>query len=120
MDRGDDGFLSVADVLAADAAREVEVFAAVDVPDAGAFGALDDDRGGADSPRDVPVAGFVDALGGAAFSEAHGARAYTDCGAHGTSCRARRTCCSSEASLSAVGRGWIRALLQRRAILPAR
>ena len=43
VDRGHNGRRAVAEVLAGDAAGEIEELAAVDVPDAGAFGAGDDE-----------------------------------------------------------------------------
>jgi hypothetical protein len=52
----------VARVLAAEAAGEVDVRLAVDVLDAGAFCAGDDDRRGRDSARHEPLAGGQDAL----------------------------------------------------------
>jgi hypothetical protein len=44
VDRGDGGGEVVAGVLAADPSGEVDVAAAVDVPDPGAVGPVDDDR----------------------------------------------------------------------------
>ena len=53
-------------------AGEVDVLAAVDVPDARALGAGDDERGRRDAAGDVPLAGLLDALGRAAFLQRHG------------------------------------------------
>jgi hypothetical protein len=53
VDRRHNGREPVTDVLAADAAGEVDVAAPVDVPDPGAFGAVDDDRGGRQPACDV-------------------------------------------------------------------
>src|SRR5207248_2206545 len=62
VDRLDDRWQPVAEVLAADAAGEVEVLAALGVPDAGPFGAGDDERRGRDAARDVTLALGADAL----------------------------------------------------------
>ena len=74
MHRVDDGGEVVAEVGAAEAAGEVDVLAALDVPDARAFGALDDERGRGDAARDVALAGLLDAIGGAPFLQRHGTR----------------------------------------------
>ena len=65
VDRRDDGRRSVAEVLAGDPAGEVEELAAVDVPDARALGAGDDERGRRDAAGDVALARCEDLVGGA-------------------------------------------------------
>ena len=67
-----DGGQRVADVRAADPAGEVDVLAAVDVPDPGALGALDEDRRGREPARDVALPGRLDALAGGALLQGHG------------------------------------------------
>src|SRR5439155_12194518 len=74
VDGVDDGGERVAEVGAAEPAGEVDVFAALDVPDAGAFGALDDERRRRDPARDVALAGFLDALGRSALLDGHRTR----------------------------------------------
>src|SRR5205823_2090463 len=64
----------VAEVGAAEPAGEVDVFAALDVPDAGAFGALDDEGRRGDPARDVALAGLLDALGRSALLDGHRTR----------------------------------------------
>src|SRR5207244_9634469 len=49
----DHGVAAVPEVLTADAAGEVDVAPAVDVPDPRSLGALDDDRSDCDAARDV-------------------------------------------------------------------
>ena len=59
MDRVDDRGQVVAEVRAAEPAGEVDVLAPFDVPDAGAFGTFDDERGSGDAPCDVLLAGVL-------------------------------------------------------------
>ena len=68
----DDGRKVVAEVRAAEPAGEVDVLAALDVPDAGALGPLDDERGSGNAAGDVALAGFLDAIGGAPLLQRHG------------------------------------------------
>ena len=63
VDRRDDGRVAVAEVLAGDAAGEVEVLAALGVPDPRAPGARDDERRRRDAARDVALARVGDAGG---------------------------------------------------------
>ena len=65
VDRRDHGRWAVAEVLAGDSAGEVEELAAVDVPDARALGAGDDERGRRDAAGDVALARCEDPVGGA-------------------------------------------------------
>ena len=62
VDRRDDGGRSVTRVLAAETAGEVDVLAAVDVPDARALGAIDDERRRRDSAGDIAVACVLNGL----------------------------------------------------------
>ena len=71
VDRVDDGREAVAGVLAADAAGEVEVRAAVDVGDARAVGARDDEPRRRDAARDVARALGEDAVVGAGVGRGH-------------------------------------------------
>ena len=71
VDRSDRGREVVAGVLAADPAGEVDVAAAVDVPDPGALGPVDDDGGDGDAPRDVPGPRLEDALALGAVPDRH-------------------------------------------------
>ena len=57
----------MAEVLAAEPAGEVDVLAAVDVPDPRALGPRDDERRRRDAARDVALARFLHALGRAAL-----------------------------------------------------
>src|SRR5439155_129884 len=59
-------------VLAAEAAGEIHVLAAVDVPDARALGTRHDQRRRRDSMRDVPLAGGDDTFGLGALLDGHG------------------------------------------------
>ena len=70
--RGDCGREAVTGVLAAEAAGEVDVRAAVHVLDPSAFRARDDDRRRRDPARDVLLAGREDALGRGALLHGHG------------------------------------------------
>ena len=65
---------AVTGVLAAEAAGEVDVLAAVDVPDARALGTCDYERGGGDAPRDVTLAPGGDAFGFGALGNGHQGR----------------------------------------------
>ena len=70
--RVDDGRQRVPEIGAPDPAGEVDVLAAVDVPDPRSLGAVDDDRRGRDPPRDVALAGLLDALGALSLLQRHG------------------------------------------------
>jgi hypothetical protein len=61
----------VAGVLAAEPTGEVDVFAAVDVPDARALGARDDERRGGDATGDVPLPLGDDTFGGCPLADRH-------------------------------------------------
>ena len=67
----DDGRVAVAEVLAGDAAGEVDVLAAVGVPDPRTPGARDDEIGRRDAARNEPLAALEDVLGGRAFFDPH-------------------------------------------------
>ena len=69
--RGDCGREAVACVLAAEAAGEVDVRAAVHVLDPGPFRACDDDRRRRDPARDVLLAGGKDSLALRALIDRH-------------------------------------------------
>jgi hypothetical protein len=69
LDRLHDGGMTVARVLAADAAREVDERAAVDVCDARALGLGDDQCGRRDARRHVLRALLGDALGGCVLTQ---------------------------------------------------
>ena len=64
----------MAEVLAGDAAGEVDVLAAVRVPDARAPGAGDDEVGRGDAARHEPFARREDTLGGGPFLDPHRTR----------------------------------------------
>jgi hypothetical protein len=70
--RPDDRRVAVAEVLAGDAAAEVEVLAALRVPDAGAPGAADDEVGPRDAARHEALARVLHAIGGNAILDPHG------------------------------------------------
>ena len=72
VDRVDDRGQVVAEVRAAEPAGEVDVLAALDVPDPRALGPLDDERGSGDAPGDVALPGLLDAIGGAPLLQRHG------------------------------------------------
>ena len=74
--RVDDRGEVVAEVRAAEPAGEVDVLAALDVPDPRALGALDDERRSGDATGDVALAGLLDAIGGAPLLQRHGTRLY--------------------------------------------
>ncbi len=76
VDGSDDARRSMPEVLAGDAAAEVEVLASVGVPDAGAFGPADDERRRRDATRDVAVPRFEHPLPGGAFLHGHGRPDY--------------------------------------------
>ena len=67
----DDGGKRVAEIGASEPAGEVDVLAALDVPDAGAFGALDDERRRRDPARDVALAALLDTFGRGALVNGH-------------------------------------------------
>ena len=71
VDRPDDGRVAVAEVLAGDAAGEVDVLAALGVPDPGAPGARDDEIGGRDAARDVPLPPLAHLVRGRLFLDPH-------------------------------------------------
>ena len=71
VNRLPDRRVPVPEVEAADAAREVEVLAAVRVPDERALGAGDDERGRRDAPGDVLLSRPADPLELAAFLQGH-------------------------------------------------
>jgi hypothetical protein len=71
VDRLDHGGRPVAEVLAAQPTGEVDVLATVDVPDARAFGPVDDQRSGGDAARDELLAGGDDRLGLDALAQPH-------------------------------------------------
>ena len=59
----------VAEVGAAEAAGEIDVLAPFRVPDAGALGAGDDERGRGDTAGDVALAAFLDMLRRVSFPQ---------------------------------------------------
>jgi hypothetical protein len=69
--RRDRGWEAVTGVLAAEAAGEVDVRAAVHILDPGALRARDDDRRSCDPPRDVLLAGGQDSLALGALIDRH-------------------------------------------------
>ncbi len=69
--RSDGRWKAVTRVLAAQAAGEVDVAAAVDILDAGALGAGDDDRRSGDPARDVALAGRQHPFRGRALLDSH-------------------------------------------------
>ena len=69
--RPDDGCIAVAEVLAGDAARKIDVLAAVGVPDARAPGARDDEVGGRDTPRHVSLPPPAHLVRGGTFLDPH-------------------------------------------------
>ena len=71
LDRLDDGRVAVTGVLAADAAREVDVRTPVDVRDARPLGLRDDELGRHDSRRDVTRAALGDVFRGGSLLEWH-------------------------------------------------
>jgi bacterial/archaeal transporter family-2 protein len=71
VDGGNGSGMPVARVLAAEAAGEVDVGAAVDVFDPGAFSPGDDERWRGDSGGDVALAGLLDGSSGAALLQGH-------------------------------------------------
>ena len=77
VNRLPDRRVPVPEVEAADAAGEVEVLAAVRIPDERALGAGDDERRGRDAPGDVLLSRPADPLELAAFLQGHEAGAYT-------------------------------------------
>ena len=70
--RFDDGRERVADVGTTDPAGEVDVLTSVDVPDAGSFGAVDEDRLGRDPASDVALPRLLEAPCGCPFLQRHG------------------------------------------------
>jgi bacterial/archaeal transporter family-2 protein len=71
VDRGDSSWKAMTGVLTAEAAGEVDVLPAVDVPDVSANRAIDDELGSGHSGGDVTLARGQDAVGRAALSERH-------------------------------------------------
>ena len=69
--RPDDGRVAVAEVLAGDAAREIDVLAALGVPDPGAPGARDDEVGGRDASRHVSLPPPAHLVRGGTFLDPH-------------------------------------------------
>ena len=68
----DDRGQVVAEVRAAETAGEVDVLAALDIPDACALGALDDEWGRGNTAGDVALPGLLHAIGGAPLLQRHG------------------------------------------------
>ena len=71
VDRADDPGRAVTQVLARDPAREVEVLAALGVPDARAPGPRDGELGRRDTPRDVAFARLEELVGGRPLIDLH-------------------------------------------------
>ena len=71
VDCPDDGRVAVTEVLAGDAAGEVDVLAPLGVPDSGAPGARDDEIGRRDAARDVPLSSLAHLVRGRLFLDPH-------------------------------------------------
>jgi hypothetical protein len=71
VDRPHDARVAVAEILAGDPSGEVDVLAALGVPDAGAPGAADDEVARGDPPRDEPLSVAKHLCGGRLFLDPH-------------------------------------------------